>query len=707
MNPATPRHARCIRLLFALTLGMAFAGCAGSSLPGLVRAPNPERDAWDRAQAEVERDPEAGYDALSAYVVSHPRHSRADDGAYQLAQIDLQRGRPEEAARWLRWILLNHGAGDRVDAARLQLGAILLDAGDLEAAWRAAKRARISLLEGQERRSGLRLMAELAEARGDIPEQLIWLSRSRASASNEDDAAAIDGEVDAVLAALPRNDVESVASRLGRRSPAARAWLRAAELSLMRGDRDSADRALRRARSLPLSPQEVQRLAALEAGHVDPSAIAPTAPDGLAYPRLPDFADAGSLELPPGALTGTLGVVLPLSGPLAAVAEETLQGILLATGVFGGRQSGVRLLVRDSGGNPERAAAAIRELSQREEVVAVVGPLLAEEARAAADAAEAAQIVLLALTRHEDVARDRPHVLRFGLTRRTEVEMLVEHAVHDLGLMRIAILHPADSYGQEFADLMRDVLEQRGGVVVDVASYEPDATDFAGPIRSLVGYDEMSSGARARVAQRKAMLDRAKRMAPGAARELREEAAELRAPGGGPLPPIIDFDALFIPESHDKVVLIAPQLAFHDVRGVTLLGTSGWHHADLVRIAGRHVEGAVFPSPFDAEDPSPLVHRFVEQYERSYGKPPGVFAAQGFDAANLALFGLARGSGDSESLLRELLGGPAYVGVSGVVAFEPDGNARRRPLLLTIRGGRTTAAETDGTERLESASPTP
>ncbi len=699
-------HARRISPVLGLTLLLALSGCAVTEMPGLTRAPSPEREAWNRAQTELASDPVAGYEALTAYVRNHPRTPRADDAAYQLARIDLQRGRTEEAAHWLRWILLNHGAGDRVDVARLQLAAMLRDAGDTEAAWREAKRARLSLLEGEERRAGLRLMVELAAARGDVTEQLIWLARARASAADEQRAAAVDGEIEALLAVLPRGEIESVASHLGRRSPAARAWLRAAELALLAGDRERAESALRRARRLPLSPVEAQRLAALEQGRVDPGGIIGGPIDDYAYPGLPGLGDAGSLELPAGALRGTLGVVLPLSGPLAAVAEETLQGILLAAGVYGDRESGVRVLVRDSAGNPERAAASVRELSQREEVVAVVGPLLAEEARAAAAAAEEAQLVLLALTRHEDVARERPHVLRLGLTRRAEAELLAEHAVHGLGLARIAILHPADSYGQEFAELMRSAVELRGGVIVDVASYEPEATDFAGPIRSLVGYDQMSAGARARVAERKAMLDRAKRLGPDSARALRKKAAALTAPDGSPLPPIVDFDALFVPEAHDKVVLIAPQLAFHDVRGVTLLGTSGWHHPDLVRIAGRHVEGAVFPTAFDAEDPSPLVRRFVEHYERAYQQRPGAFAAQGFDAANLALFGLARGEGEAEALLGALLGGAPYAGVTGVLAFEPDGNARKRPLLLTVRRGHTVAAEAGG-GRLESASPSP
>ena len=39
-----------------------------------------------------------------------------------------------------------------------------------------------------------------------------------------------------------------------------------------------------------------------------------------------------------------------------------------------------------------------------------------------------------------------------------------------------------------------DAVEARGGEVVGVASYDVDATDFAEPIRRLIGYDMLTAG---------------------------------------------------------------------------------------------------------------------------------------------------------------------------------------------------------------------
>jgi ABC-type branched-subunit amino acid transport system substrate-binding protein len=50
-----------------------------------------------------------------------------------------------------------------------------------------------------------------------------------------------------------------------------------------------------------------------------------------------------------------------------------------------------------------------------------------------------------------------------------------------------------------------------------------------------------------------------------------------------------------IPADSEDLVLILPQLSFYEF-GVQLLGTSTWNSRKLIRMAGRDMEGAVFPS---------------------------------------------------------------------------------------------------------------
>jgi ABC-type branched-subunit amino acid transport system substrate-binding protein len=581
--------------------------------------------------------------------VNHPPDATAPDGArHAVARLEAARGRRDVAAS--------------------ELG-----------------RARIAKLPPDERRAAYRVLADVAN---DRVAALRWLSRLRAEETDAQAVARIDAEIDVALGAMSAADLDRAAEQLGDQIPAARVLARRAELAITQGDLDAARGALESARRRNLTPADASRidaaasrLALAEGGHFDAS-------------ELPTFDDAARAEPPDTAgASGTIGVVLPLTGPFARYGEDSLQGILLAAGVFGAGQPGatgpaVKLLIRDTAGRPELAAEAVRELAGLPEVVAIVGPLLSGESEAAAAAAESAGVPLLALSSREEIAHGRSFVFRLRTTPQEEIAALVDHAVNQLGARRFAILYPRDRYGRGAHKLFWEAVEEMGGSVVAVSAYDPAATDFADPIRQLLGYTLLSPPEEAALAQRAGLERRARRLPPAAAAKLREEAKAMTGPGGGKLPPVVDFDVLFIPESYEKVVLIAPQLAFHEAFGMRLAGTSGWYHQDLIELGKRHVEGARFTSLFFPESRLPTVPEFARRYQEVFSTAPEAFGAQGYDAADLVLVQLAHGKRSRSEVrdgVREVRGFP---GASGVLSMREDGNARKRPFLLGVEDGK-------------------
>jgi ABC-type branched-subunit amino acid transport system substrate-binding protein len=683
------------RAALVAALLVALAGCLPAPRGGLFGLGGSERRLYDSALETARRDPAAGRLRLWQFLRTYPRSALADDAGLALARLERVAGRDRDAERALRAALAGQPRGDRSDAARLELAELLHARGDDEAAWRELQAVRASLLDTEMSRRAARLGADLASARGDPRAELVWLARLRASAGPDEDVAALDAEVGAAMAALPTDALLQAAEGLGTQPPAGRVWLEAAERSMREGDPARARRALARSERASLDAAEREQWAALEAWFESGADPAASARGADLPPRL--AAVEGGAGADTEAASGTIGVVLPLSGPFAAVAEQTLRGVLLAAGVFEAGEAGsgeVQVLVRDSGASPERAAAAVRELAARG-VAAVVGPLLAEEAQAAGAAAEETGMPLVALTREESVVRPGGRVFRVGLTRRMEAEVLAEHAVHDLGLRRFAILHPQDDYGREFEALLWQALEARGARVVAVAGYDPASSDFSGPIRSLVGWSLLSDAERADVERRRpeAGAARAAAGAPLWSGSVEIEQDDQHREESDPLPPIVDFDALFIPDAADKVALIAPQLSAESVEGVTLFGSSAWHHGDLVRGAGPRLDGAFFTTAFDASHPAPLVQEFVRRHREAFGSPANAFAAQGFDAANLVLSQVVRGAATHDALRQGLLETRLYPGVSGVTSFDLDGNARKRPFLVGVQGGALVSLE--------------
>ncbi len=655
-----------------LAAGLALGACQAPDVPAS------DRQAYHAALRAVAHDPEAGADALRDFVDARPKSPLADDAALRLSESLVEQARDDEAMRRLAWLLRTHPDGDRSDAARLLLARLQRARGQKASAYRTAQGVRLSLLTTERRAEAERLLADLAGESGDRAGRLRWLARLRGDQGPERDIERVDAELEAALAALEPAGLERAAGELGRAVPAARVRLRQAELALAQGDREEAVRLFERASELPLAPSDAERLTAFEArlgGAVGPG------PEGFDVDVPSSFPDAGRLR-------GTLGVVLPLSGELAAAGGETLDGILLASGVLEAARSsgdgsppaggGLRLRIRDSAGDPSRAAAAVRELGDDGAVLAVLGPLTAEEAVASAPDADRLGLPVVTFTRHEEVAAAHPMVFRIGLTPGAEAGRLAEYAAGTLGLRRIGILYPQDAYGERMRALFASELEARGGIVAGVAAYDVDATDFSAPIRLLI----RSAGGVALEPGRK-----------GAA-----EPAPTGVPGG--------FDAIFVPDAYRAVGLIAPALAFAGVRGVRLLGTSAWNDPGLLAVGREHVEGAVFTGAVVRDSRSPILAEFAHRFRGGFGRPPDALAALGFDAALLVLRAMLDG-GVTRERLREGLRAAPLRGVSGSTDFSGGGNAERRPHLLGVEAGSIVDLDDLGRPPLLPAAPAP
>ncbi len=682
------RRSPSILLLVASTL--VWLACSSFGLRPQATVSEAERHDYAAALSVLADDPAEAEQRLIAFVQRWPRSPLSGDASVRLAEMALARGDRDVALLRYEYVIRNFPHGNRVDSARVGAASIELDRGNPGAAMRALEGLHVSRLSGEERQRANRLLA--ASARDPVA-QLQWLASLRAAETDERLIARIDAEIDGLLAQLDRAQLALVAKRVEPEIPAARALLAGAERALDVGDYDGARSSIERAARLPMAPayaaklaRAADRLRALESGRTDTEFF-------------PTFDDAAGVGLPSteGA-RGAIGVVLPLSGNFAAFGEEALRGVLLAAGTFDAQlpveqRPPIRIEVRDSGGSPGLAAAAVRELAQQEGVAAIIGPLLAKECEAAAVAAEAQRVPLLALTSRREVASGRSFVFRVRTTPSDEVQALADHAMRELGARRFAILYPRDAYGSGVSGLFWEAVEERGGSVVALAAYDPEAVDFGAAIRRLVGYELLTAQEQALIAEREKLIRSARRLPVEEAALVRTEARAMLGPNDEPLPPIVDFDAIFIPESHEKVALIAPQLAFHEATGARLLGTDAWNHPDLVSIARKHVEGAYFTASFYGDSSIGYVREFASRFAETFGAPADDFSASAYDASNLLLVQLARGAISRDEVRDQLLGVKGFPGVSGVLSMRADGNARKRPFLLSVHRGRIVEAD--------------
>jgi ABC-type branched-subunit amino acid transport system substrate-binding protein len=367
-----------------------------------------------------------------------------------------------------------------------------------------------------------------------------------------------------------------------------------------------------------------------------------------------------------------LGCILPLSGPGASsFGQPSLNGITLAIHAFEPdyQRLNLRLIVKDSRSSPARAAEAVEELVRQEGVLAIVGPLFRATSETAAVKAEELRVPLITLTTKEDIALESDFVFRNGPSYSVQIRSLVTYAMDFLQLGRFAVFYPEDGYGKTLSNLFIHEVYRQGGDVVTLESYANSQMDFGHEIKRMVKIEDKKTTGR-------------------------EEQRHYD--------PIIAFDSIFIPDQADRVALIAPQLAYYDVYGVTLLGTNTWNNPALLEKAGKFVQDALVVDEFFSGSQSPVIADFVDHFSKTFTKEPTILAAQAFDAAAI-LVNLLEDHPilSREAMQKELTKIQDFSGVSSFNGFDSTGNAKKTPLLLTIQENRFRELSPDVLERLD------
>ncbi|MCP4628109.1 MAG: ABC transporter substrate-binding protein [bacterium] len=382
----------------------------------------------------------------------------------------------------------------------------------------------------------------------------------------------------------------------------------------------------------------------------------------------------------------TVGVLLPLSGPYERFGYRALKGIELALNKFSsqGDYPPINISVKDTGADPDQTILALEELYQ-EQVAAILGPIVTSQV--AALEAQRMGIPIIALTQKDYIPEIGDKVFRNFITPKMQVQAIASFTVESLGLHRFAILYPDENYGLTFMNLFWDELIELGGQIVGVESYKPKQTDFSDPIKKLVGlYYEIPEDLRPvdEIVENTDQLTEAGITDEKAREEENENEDEEEKPE-----PIVDFDAIFIPDSPGMAGLIAPQLAYYDIKDVYMLGTNLWHSDSLIRIAQQYVQGAVMPDGFFADSTSPAVQEFVATFEETYEEKPDFIEAVVYDSAMILFHAVSGPHIQYRNEIRdELLHLDYYPGITGTTRFDENGEVIKKLHLLRIKGSR-------------------
>lgn len=392
-------------------------------------------------------------------------------------------------------------------------------------------------------------------------------------------------------------------------------------------------------------------------------------------------AGQGGISTSPAKVKGKVlrvGALLPLSGKYRIYGESTLHGIECGAGKIApcAAPIPVEIISKDSGGDPERASAAVGELVQQDQVAAIIGPLLSRTVESAALRAQDLKIPLVSLSQRDGVAEIGDYIFRVGINAASQVETIAKYAVKERGFKKIAIVYPNNTYGQTFRSAFRDAVTGMGAAVVSEKSYGAEIANII-EARGEGGPEESSTTSRPKPK-------------PGALSTSGEVIGPLQAQVETPapvIPRVRGAEAVFIPDSYRNVLALLHYGGPDVFGGAVLLGVNRWNSVGFLE-GGSRVEGAVFVDAFFRDSGDSVTQQFVRGFSEAYHMDPTVLEAQSYDAMRVLIKAAQDARSRAPDQIKTALSRiKNFPGVTGRMTFNAEGDAIKQLHLLTVRGG--------------------
>ena len=328
-------------------------------------------------------------------------------------------------------------------------------------------------------------------------------------------------------------------------------------------------------------------------------------------PRRPIGPQPGEpLPAPAGQTYNGVAVIVPLTGPDGPVGTSISNAAKLAL-IDTGEKS-LRVSVYDSAAPGGAAAAAQRAIAEGNRLI--LGPLLAEDVRAAAPVARQAGVPIIAYSNDEGVAGNGVYLM--GFTPDQSISRVVGYA-RSRGVNRFGAMVPTGLYGERAGQALVGAVRKAGGRLVAMETY-----------------------------------DRSQASVTAAARRLNAKG---------------ELDAVLIGDASRMASLAAPALK----AGPRRLGTELWG-TDRTIHQLRPLRGSWFAAAPDAQ-----FERLVTRYRARYGKTPYRLASLGYDSVLLAVRSVRSWPIGRAFPARTLIDPTGFAGVDGSFRFDRSGIAER------------------------------
>lgn len=350
-----------------------------------------------------------------------------------------------------------------------------------------------------------------------------------------------------------------------------------------------------------------------------PSGPVSTPPPVVKRPVAPPPVDTG---IPQDVARQRVALLVPITGANAGVGQSIANATQLA--ILDTRNDAIRVTTYDT--NLGAAAAAQKALADGNRLI--LGPLLAEDARAVAPIARRAGVPVVTFSNDTSVADDGTFVL--GYAPAQSIARVVEYATSK-GIRDFAGLVPNGLYGDRASTALLRAVEDNGGQVVSLQTYDRQPGSLTGAITRMG------------------------RASP--------------------------YQAVLIADSAATGVTAVPIIRRSGGPNAQILGTDLWNTEASVAAAPA-LQGAWFASVSDG-----LYRQYATKYRARFGKAPYRLSSLGYDAVLLTVRIMRDWRIGTPFPTDRLNDRGGFAGLDGAFRFGADGVAERALEVQEIRGG--------------------
>ena len=363
----------------------------------------------------------------------------------------------------------------------------------------------------------------------------------------------------------------------------------------------------------------------------------------LTQPAAQAAGDEGPIKI--GALFAATGPASFLGAPEKKTVEMYVESLNAKGGLLGRK---VELIVKDTGGSPEKAVSFAKQLIEEDKVLAILGPSTSGETMQIKNLCEENKMILVSCAAAEVIVNPLAKYVFKTPQKDSQAVTWIYNTMKAKGITRIGVLSSNDGFGGAGKKQLESMAKDAGIEVLASEVYDKGATDLTDVLAKL-------------------------------------KAKEVQA--------VVNWSVA-------PAQAIAPKNMKQMGMTVPLFLSHGFGNLKYAELAGEAGEGALFPASrllvvdqlADTHPQKAVLTQYKADYEKRYQEAVSTFGGHAYDAILIVSSAIAKaGSADRDKVRDAIEGLTGLVGTAGVFNFsatDHTGLTLDAFEMLTVKGGK-------------------